>query len=110
MRGSIMDYKVKAGTLWVDVTPTGDSIPYGYEENRGQWIACDAAYNVDEYVRTIKEYELALEFFDVELSRMINDGRTAGRIELPPHLGGFVFNFSTRWEGDEAGWYSCSQG
>jgi hypothetical protein len=96
-----MDYKIKEGTLWVHVQPTGDSIPYGWEENRQAWVPCDAAYNVDDYVRTTREHEEALAYFENELYRLINDGHAGGKIELPSRLGGFVFSFSTSWEGDK---------
>jgi hypothetical protein len=64
-------------------------------------VPCDGAYGVDDYVRTIKEYEQALEYFDTALYDALNvQGVTGGRIELPPHLGGFVFTFTTEYEGD----------
>ena len=91
---------IKAGTLWVHVKPTGDSIPYGFDSDRNAWIPCDGAYGVFDYLYHIKEHEEALEYFDVELERQINAGAVGGRIELPPRLGGFVFTFSTEYEGD----------
>ena len=91
---------IKQGTLWVHVKPTGDSIPYGFDADSQSWIACDGAYGVFDYLYTIKEYQEALDCFETELHRQVNEGAVGGRIELPARLGGFTFTFSTEYEGD----------
>lgn len=93
--------KVKQGTLWVNIKPTGDSIPYGFDEDTNSWIPCDGAYGVSDYLYTIKEYEKALEYFDNAIHKAINDGLVGGTITLPANLGGFVFTFSTHYEGNQ---------
>ena len=97
-----MEYtmNIKAGTLWVNVKPTGDSIPYGFDADKNAWIPCDGAYGVFDYLYQVKEHEEALEYFDNEVYRLVNDGVTYARIELPPRLGGFVFTISTQYEGN----------
>jgi len=91
---------IKQGTLWVHVQPTGDQIPFGFDDDDYCWKPCDGAYGVFDYVHSIKERYEAIAYFDTEVFRLINDGVTAAQITLPPRLGGFVFSIHTTYEGD----------